>query len=459
MKHTKKKLYKSLLGRKYILLCSFEFEKENYLISKDTATENIVCHKVCRSFCKRAHISSAEVSDEAFEIAKELYHEHSVNPFKYIFDGENYQVKSFSSGEKKYYRFKVKETDSISLGSCLLQNVFGVIVAYFYAKLWGVMWITSIIPISTRAIAIAIIIAIEIIGGTVFFFINKRNEYYISNIVIPVGLITVIGLVKVSKIALIVISLVILVCIAYSIFVNYQNLSTRAYKDDGLDDEINHTKGIWPSVIFIIVCACLTITTLFGIQGSKLKSNSKTDISELETINQNYESACQVINKDNWNNCTNQEKIDALQSISDYECSYTFGCENATVQSGCVGEEGLLGSYSDKSNVIMINNELLESENPVEAVETLLHETRHVYQHAVIDVYNKVESKLDDKDKNIAFFKYAESARDNKDAYNSGLLDYYSYYEQYIEADSRKWAGIQMNEKYFDIILGDSKQN
>lgn len=150
-----------------------------------------------------------------------------------------------------------------------------------------------------------------------------------------------------------------------------------------------------------------------------------------------------------WKTYNNQEKLDILQVVCDYECEKILGCSSPKVAAGHLEHDTICGSYRTLTKTIIINVEHLANDPEEEVLDTLLHEARHVYQHATVDAFNAIEGNLSEETKGLSCFKTIESYRDNFEHYVNGNRDYDSYYDQEIENDSRSWAEWRIRSEYY----------
>ena len=176
-----------------------------------------------------------------------------------------------------------------------------------------------------------------------------------------------------------------------------------------------------------VLCGVLAgsfAANIIDVSGIALSANSRTSFAEDNKLIENYGAACKNINAEIWTNLSNQEKINALQSICDYECIQVLGYESAKVTAGILDNENVLGQYNIVLDFIVISADHLENDYVEEVLDTLLHKIRHLYQNFVAGMYGQIEAELDVNEKDLPFFRYAAKIRDNMDEY---------YNEDYFE--------------------------
>lgn len=96
---------------------------------------------------------------------------------------------------------------------------------------------------------------------------------------------------------------------------------------------------------------------------------------------------------------------------------------------------GECGSYNDRTNVITLNSRLLENSNPEEAMKTILHESRHAFQHYAIEHPDRVSVDMD----TISVWK------ENDEYYIRPEWDFEAYVNQPLEVDAEEFAQKSYN--------------
>lgn len=88
--------------------------------------------------------------------------------------------------------------------------------------------------------------------------------------------------------------------------------------------------------------------------------------------------------------------------------------------------------YNPLENIIYLNNEYVD--DPIEIVESLAHELRHAYQHERAE---KLETR-EDLLFSLNLDYYITPEIDSEGYY----INFYDYYDQYVECDARAFASI-----------------
>ena len=130
------------------------------------------------------------------------------------------------------------------------------------------------------------------------------------------------------------------------------------------------------------------------------------------------------------------------------------------VVAGRLERDTIYGSYSSQTKTITISVEHLANDSVEDVLDTLLHEARHAYQHATVSALKAIEKDLSEEAKALSCFRTIETYRDNLENYINGSKDYYSYYDQDVESDSRSWAEwrIMSEYNYYMYPLLDEEQ-
>lgn len=134
-----------------------------------------------------------------------------------------------------------------------------------------------------------------------------------------------------------------------------------------------------------------------------------------------------------WASWDRNERLAALNELEEQE-AYEQGREPAEV----MGENlppNVDGSYNYDENKIKIDNELLQSDEPYDALRTYYHEERHAYQH---DQARDPENADD--------FEQARQLRENLDNYVTPEENEDRHLSQPVEQDAKEYATNRMHE-------------
>lgn len=450
------------------ILCSFDFDGRHYFIARDPVDNELVCRQMGWSIFKGTYQLSRPLSQKILGVANtllhKLYEESGTDKFK----GEHYNVKYIEKDGNRSLRC-VKQSSCSDYFAPFMMNfstsirfiialVVAAIYTFVYTESSGIMWATTVFPSMYRIPLKIMLYTFELIGAAILFKIRDEDRgwwNFILNALIPLNLITIIGLAKVNLAARIIIICLTVLFGLFKVMPLIRTLMAKSTKKVK-KKKVHRALGKMYAPVLICVLCCIYVINIFGIDGYTNIAATKTSYQESETVMTHYDEALESINENVWKDLTAQQRIDALQSICDYECANTFGCRTATVQTGHPQSEYILGEYNHITNTILINVDHMNEDSVHDVVNTLLHETRHVYQRSVVNMLNDVEEKLDEEDMQLSIFQYALSMRENFDNYKSEDMSYEGYYGQSSEADSRSWAEYETIVRYDRYIYIDS---
>lgn len=240
-----------------------------------------------------------------------------------------------------------------------------------------------------------------------------------------------------------------------------QENTVSCTKDNSYEE--NSFLTIIKIILVAVVILSVVFAVRFGINNYSFNSSyddtggSVTQFSD-ETSNQGdndlaYLSIEYLKNLDPyvWNTLTSEEKFDTINAVIVNE-QYNLGVINYNQAVFKVEDldDRLWGTYWHFDKSITIDKYHLENDDVYDVVNTACHETRHLYQHTIIDLY---ENK--DKDwKNLATKEDIQAYKNDFDNYVSALDgdEYFDeYYNQYVEIDAREY-GTNRAEYYMSLV-------
>lgn len=202
-----------------------------------------------------------------------------------------------------------------------------------------------------------------------------------------------------------------------------------------------------------LVAGCLSVflfvlwlSSTFGIlvfapSVEPSKSTRGGDVGKIE----NHIEVIQQLKEERWVTLSNKEKLNILQVIADTEANRLGLPHELNVIAGALSEnqsEKELASYNDRTHVITIDIAHLETSPALEILNSVCHEARHSYQHALCKVYENLEE--DQKD--LALFKMIPAYEHDFSRYIEGKDAPIRYYYQWVEIDARSYADDAVDE-------------
>ena len=174
--------------------------------------------------------------------------------------------------------------------------------------------------------------------------------------------------------------------------------------------------------------------------------------SEEETqVLASYETAASCLDEQVWQTLLLTERLNVLQRICDYECQLVLGCPTVQVRAADC-EKNVQGSYNALTNTATIDLEHLMNDEVGEVVDTILHESRHAWQHAMVRMYEEVREELGEEHLKLSVFRLAQRFEYEFDAYRQPDDGFDEYYRQLVETDCRDFAKQRMEEAYKGLI-------
>jgi len=217
------------------------------------------------------------------------------------------------------------------------------------------------------------------------------------------------------------------------------------------------------SVIFKYVafyCVVFLISFLFFYSRSEKKSfSSDTGVNVIQTYDDRYKLANNIDlikhirTNERWNSIDYEKKQEVVKAIINCEARYLGLSTKLNIEFKELDDE-IRGQYDNLNKTITINSNILKAEDslPAGILVTCLHETRHVYQHELCDLYKNVSPQQRDL---FCFTSEGTSSWiENLSEYNlpdgtiRGDIDYYT---QPMEKDARDWAYEQALIYYTEI--------
>lgn len=448
-------------GSKYAVL--LEPQEEVY---GENEADAVVCRQIAWNPWQGTHFVDKKVPDKILAIGDRILANGQKNPQKYKFCGEHYDVTE-EKQEGVTYRnilqcrmlglLKPFAGTLAMLFRWLVAMVMAGIYAAFYVNRVGPVWIGTLFPETAKRVLIPILYAFQFWGVSMLFWLRKENRDFIDlfqNAIVPVNLVTMLGAVKVSNIICgLVIAVLLFFGVVPIVSKMYNGLKAKqvSMRRQAFQEALD---SVYVALSICIVVGIIGII-LFGVSGYTYKSSTSASYEDTEAILKQYAVARQNLNENVWPTLTTQQKIDTLQWVCDYECVFDLGCEIPTVQVGYPEEEDVLGEYKNAGNTITINTDHMQNSHVSGVLKTLLHETRHAWQYAMVEMYEDLADNLDAEQLRLSVFQQAMGFQYNFANYTTGSEDFDQYYTQEVEMDSRNWAETSLMQEYDTCIYID----
>ena len=136
----------------------------------------------------------------------------------------------------------------------------------------------------------------------------------------------------------------------------------------------------------------------------------------------------------------------ACQTVCMVESNYLGVPESRVVCDSTMNDKEW-GNLDEKS-IIHINREHLCNGSSADVLNTIVHETRHVYQRYICKMHEQIDTG---KYESLLVFREATYWEENFSDYKRGYKNYETYYVQECEVDARQYADKAVRE-YFQKI-------
>ena len=439
-------------------LCTFTVDHETYVIIQPDRPGAIFCGRLQWDLWHGYRYDDDFPPKHIRKIADRLLALSDTSPGKYPLHREHYQITVITEDETVRYRIRrektlfaeiSRQTLSLFVQFCVM-IVLSLFISGFFMDM-GISWFSSWFPKASEFTAFCFYFGIEIIGSILLFLCFKQDRDLISLYLyayIPIGLMILTGiLLRWQWGWLILAGIVILfvLCLLHILWIKKQPIIRK----NVIETNLHHLKA-GMIILSVIAIGAMSFFHIYPYTYAGEEADIGTDHTVLQA---KYDEACLMLEYDRFCTLDDEERIEVLQTICDYECIVGFGCNSAKVVTTYIKDRTTLGYYTDSDQTITIDLVILRRDDPEQIVNTLLHETRHHYQHRVIDLYQAVRNQLDENNRNMAPFRDAKAFLINFQDYQDNEKDGYdAYYGQLVEQDSRAFAKKRMDEYYLSFI-------
>ncbi|MDO5410431.1 MAG: hypothetical protein Q4F21_08260 [Lachnospiraceae bacterium] len=290
----------------------------------------------------------------------------------------------------------------------------------------------------------------SIILNTLLFRYRKTNWTIAISLLLPLGVFTSITYQKTVG-PLIRISIIVAVSLSviYTIYLMSKKIKNRKNVRKILLNRFYQC--FWFVQSAFTVAAIVILTSIYGsfifnihIMNSQVTATigEKT---QKQTISNNMDTIL-LLQSDEWEQLTTQDKLDVLQCVANIEAQY-LGLPTELNVEACSLKKDQTGTYTDLTHVISVDIAHLENSGVGEVLNTVLHEAYHSYQHRLVDVYNNADKST----RNLRIFSSAATYEKEFKNYSNGRKDIDAYFNQACEEDCRKYAELGVRDYYEKI--------
>lgn len=212
--------------------------------------------------------------------------------------------------------------------------------------------------------------------------------------------------------------------------------------------------GVLACILLVSACFC----SVFGINliqsDVPILKSANVGGSEQWSIKNNLDTV-KFLQESEWKNLSVSEKMDILAVVRNIEVQY-LGIPHEVYVAIKTTNDGILGYYDHKEHTIVIDHELISSDDVKETLHTLCHEMYHAYQYNQIEAYKSVDEEY----KNMLMFSNARAYEEEFQNYISGEDDFWGYILQDSEIMADKYAQEAVEDYYrkIEVYLNEEKQ-
>lgn len=150
-------------------------------------------------------------------------------------------------------------------------------------------------------------------------------------------------------------------------------------------------------------------------------------------LKMNLDRIQRFVDEESWGELTDETRQDAVIALVECEARYLGVPFELEVVFKEDMEYEMKGYYSHYEHKIFVNNQALQKDGGLDAMITVLHEMRHVYQQCMCDAF----AKLSPQERNLIAFQGIEDWCRNFNEYADCNESYMLYYCQAVEEDAR----------------------
>lgn len=217
-------------------------------------------------------------------------------------------------------------------------------------------------------------------------------------------------------------------------------------------------KKVFAIMLTSVSLSIFSSFTLDGIYGAitqfrtAAKSSAAPETEKREAMIDANIAVISRFHKSRWNDCSAEEKLQALQAVADIEQAHLGLKEELTVVPETFKQGTTVAYYTDSDHMISFSESALQKTLGYECLNVICHEAFHSYQYALVSTLDS----LDDTTRNLMMFQDAAKYQYEFSNYTTEQEDNEKYASQYCETDARKYAAdaYQVYHKAIEKYLG-----
>lgn len=350
----------------------------------------------------------------------------------------------------------MKRNNTLTKSEFLLEHLFWMIVTWLWYK--NILFrCVGNYSFTESKIIFLLVLGMACILGILCNIKKDRNDFSVFfNIVTGYGLYTILTYFQIQRNLIItVLSITVSISIIIGCYIMQRQIKRRNYFRKTIRSAIVTVVGATQRIMglgFLVILIVAGGNFLFG--SSIIQSSVKPSVTA-DSYNQLLSESAETIallDEDSWSSITVQEKAGVLQKIANLERSNLGISNELNVCVANLEEEGLWGYYDDSTHEIVIDMDLLLNGSVQDALQCLLHEAFHSFEHRMVDLYEETDMS----NKNLWIFRKANIYAEEFKYYNNGEDAYSDYYEQQCDIDARDFAEERV--KFYEDLINQSAE-
>lgn len=324
-------------------------------------------------------------------------------------------------------------------------NLFWDLIIYIWYKQLLFQCVGSWTPFASKVLLWGILLASCLLGYIIKRMNDRDGNSIFLNLVIGYGTYTVLTYTQTNKIFIAVcISIALTISVIYALVLMCMKIEDGEEIRSVFYEKLCRIAFVVQKIFcvgFALIVVGLGVNTVFGPSGLKPSADVKVQSNlEEQSLANNIEEISQL-EEDIWQDLSDQERLDVLQTVANVEQRY-LGLPNELHVVACKLREGVGGYYSDTTHKIVVDLDELRNSSSWDVLNTICHEAYHSYQYRLVDVFNDSNSE----NQNLKMFRKISSYADEFDNYVSGDQSFNEYYCQNCERDARAYAEDAVDE-------------
>lgn len=328
---------------------------------------------------------------------------------------------------------------------------FDCLYYFFISLVWYNALLFRCLPKKTCFDSKVVLWAMVVVSVLVCSFVlyrRMRTNWTLSiALVIPFGLYTVLAYRQtVGMWMRIVLSVATVLAITYSAFLLTRKIKKGRLLRKVIKWRIHQYCYAIQSSLAVAMILVIGINGIQGVAGDNIINSSiaatTNNQSTSQTISNNIDTVL-LLQEEEWESLTTQEKLDVLQTVANIESHYLGLPNELNVGAANLGEY-TLACYNDSTHTISIDLDHLENDSVYDVLDSCCHEAYHSYQHRLVEAYHAADEQM----KGLRIYKSAIKYGEEFSDYSDGDYDFCSYYYQHCETDARAYAEDAVNDYY-----------